>query len=113
MKGKTDQGSHGAEGPWRRRQLVDDDDDDDGDDVGGAAALPGPVWPSMEAFGSQVLPRDLSLFPDGSLRMVPVPELASLRKGNTPIDQIAFSQSIKSIKIHAENRPMRNRSMQQ
>ena len=34
----------------------------------------------MEAFGSQVLPRDLSLGPDGSLRMVPVPELASLRK---------------------------------
>ena len=32
-----------------------------------------------EAFGSQVLPRDLSLFEDGTLRMVPVPELATLR----------------------------------
>lgn len=58
------QGNH-AEGPWRRRRALD---------------LDGPTWPNMEPFGSQVLPRDLSLFPDGSLKMVPVPELASLRK---------------------------------
>ena len=32
-------------------------------------------------FGGQVLPRDLSLFADGTLRMVPVPELATLRNG--------------------------------
>ena len=89
MKGKTDQGSRGAEGPWRRRRQLADDDD--GDDVGGAAAIPGPVWPSMEAFGSQVLPRDLSLFPDGSLRMVPVPELASLRKGGGAAEHYAVA----------------------
>ena len=42
------------------------------------------TWPESEPFGSQILPRDLSLFPDGSLKMVPVPELASLREPGGP-----------------------------
>lgn len=63
------QGADGNEGPWWRRRLGT------GETHNGSA----PVWPQMEAFGSQVLPRDLSLFEDGTLRMVPVPELASLR----------------------------------
>jgi hypothetical protein len=64
------------QGPWRRRALSADNSDSHSEE----APAKGPTWPVMEAFGSQVLPRDLSLGPDGSLRMVPVPELASLRK---------------------------------
>jgi len=48
----------------------------------------------MEAFGSQVLPRDLSLFPDGSLKMVPVPELASLRKGSGAAEHYAAAAGV-------------------
>lgn len=59
------QGADGQEGPWRRQQEKSEGK--------------GVVWPTTEPFGSQVLPRDLSLFPDGTLRMVPVPELSSLR----------------------------------
>jgi sucrose-6-phosphate hydrolase SacC (GH32 family) len=79
------QGSRGAEGPWRRRQLLAADGE------GATTPSPGPMWPVMEAFGSQVLPRDLSLFPDGSLKMVPVPELASLRKGAGAADHYAVA----------------------
>ena len=43
----------------------------------------GVVWPDTEPWGSQVLPRDLSLFDDGTLKMGPVPELASLRIAGT------------------------------
>ena len=57
-----------SEGPWLGRRLKETSDD------------PLPVWPVIEAFGSQVLPRDLSLFPDGTLKMVPAAELSSLRK---------------------------------
>ena len=70
------QGANGAEGPWQRRQLQGLFGTQDGSDLDPNAT----TWPAMEAFGSQVLPRDLSLWPDGSLRMAPVPELASLRK---------------------------------
>jgi hypothetical protein len=43
------------------------------ENVGGA------TWPTLQPWGSQVLPRDLSLFDDGTLRIAPIPELKSLR----------------------------------
>eukprot|EP00039_Didymoeca_costata_P005084 m.78312 g.78312 ORF g.78312 m.78312 type:complete len:705 (+) comp12665_c0_seq7:96-2210(+) len=68
------QGANGAEGPELLRSgedsvLVNTSDQ---------------VWPNLQPFGSQVLPRDLSLFENGELRITPVPELQSLRhRGET------------------------------
>jgi sucrose-6-phosphate hydrolase SacC (GH32 family) len=78
------QGDNGAEGPFPSPPPLS------------PAALtlsstagnkPNITWPNMAPFGSQVLPRDLSLFPDGTLRMRPVPELAALRLASRkPVD---------------------------
>lgn len=66
------QGAYPNEGPWRRRRRS-------GVSSSGGGGDPPVVWPAMMPFGGLVLPRDLSLFPDGTLRMTPVPEMATLR----------------------------------